>query len=1448
MNVSQSTQWSFRPAQMPEDMFMKTFAGREKELDMIFNHINFNLIPSNLEGNKKNLMIKAERGMGKTSLFLAVKYKLKAERTGMLEKMIPIFFNEREDFNTAEKLIVRIFEIIAENKESVVRQSLTHLPEWKKGLKKIKGNARKCLDILKHNLELEEKKLVLFIENFDDMVYRVLRQKGKKKTSKSGSRELFAKLVMDPNIVMICSGLEDPVSPHDSGYDSFQVEELKPVGDFYDLIIKRARYDNNLFLLANKERLNNKIKAFEYLTGGNTRLMVHLYECLVEKDIDKLALLLNDMINKSTPLFEWILQKFLDFESREILNNLARRGGNATVKELAEDTFNSEESVRTLLNRLRKGKFVQKINEKRDRSDIYIMVPMILFIWYQKVMLQKKDVILDFFIHFVDLFFDPTELDRSTQFEQIYQKKEGDDAFSPYFVFIKKYLEAGKFPLKSTDEKREDDPENEQMIYELVRVRQDDTILQTQLHKALSLKSEKKLAEAANLFRIVARGYLELTEVVEGSLVDQAEENIRRAIEIYRNLKTIPLETVRCQLRLVEILSDTERKEELKLFAQTIIRIGKKEKGAEFNWYIGSAYKYLGFVETNVEKKLELFNTAMDYFEKDTEQTIIVLLNIGLTYQSKEQYESALTYFEKSLEESKRKNYFDQLNPIIYFILDVYRIVEDHRGGLVKINELIVWLEKEQTLGIDWSDLFYRKAFFLNQNAEFFEAEKCLLKSIESAREETNATKLIFRLISLISIYSGLNKQEAASKSFEEIKSIIDETPDLSNDVLNIISSEFFDLGYIDEAIALNEKLLKSYRTLENKTGEARTLQNNGICYRVKNNFPEAEKCFLKAIEVAKENDLEELLLKAKINYSTLLYFTGRTDEVIALLEGLSEEDTVNNDVKERLFFGYMQKAWEVFKLEDSDSAFALVKKAFNYINYLSFETFVDGFYFKLVIPLIEKFKKKIYPFLKQVELILSQYGKEKEDIDFNSTFGCVVKLMEGKPFDKVAKDLTPAERHPVELIDSILNKDEVLEKAEQLVESGETKQAIEVLEDSLKKEPVDAEKMEKLAGLYKSTSENKKYFEMLKKIVKLQPENREVLIPLAEYYLDVNEIDKAKDTLEKLISKNPNDAEILFLLGDFERQRKNYEKAIEYMKKSITYRNDNELKEASKIFLAELYLMDNSVQANQKAEDVLKTVEIDKFRNYKFSTVFRYNFLKIIVYMLRGNKSSLKHILTSTLYLSKDLPVRFEPKIKDPGLTNCLKGKKEIHNFEFLASIERVINNEIPISYFVRKFGDFIESKVVNDIHTSLQDASIAILKRIQVEKITDIKEVSIICGSRICHESLLYQIKEQFPGLADNRQEQLISLLTAVLVELPESYKWLVLDFCSEHFINISQIHQETLVNAMFNRLHAKEESEHFLKELRSFLHTAKTIVSDPLKEKIDKEFLKLNEEVAK
>jgi tetratricopeptide (TPR) repeat protein len=1322
---------------MSEEMFLKTFIGREKEIDRIFSHIHFNLIPAAAPGNKKNLLIKAERGIGKTSLFLAVKYKLKAEQSGMLKKMIPVFFNEQEDFNTAEKLIMRIFEIIRQESDPTVVQSLSNYSSWEKAAQEIRNNIDRCFEILKDNLQKEEKKLVLFIENFDSVVYRVLRKKGSKKNGRLGSQDALTKLVRDPDIILLCSALDDPETPHDYGAETFETIELKPVADFYELVLSRARYDRNLFLLANKEKLRNKIRAFEYLTGGNTRLMVHLYECMAEKDIHKLEVMLNDMINKSTPLFEWTIEKFVDFESREILNDLARRGGNATVKELAEDTLNTESSVRTLLNDLKRKRFVQKTNEKRDKSDIYIMIPMIFFIWYQKSVLQRKDVILDFFIHFVDIFFDPTELSDKTKIEQVYRlKNEQTDAFDPYFSYIKKYIAAGKFPLKSSDEAwderpGETDANNEKMIYEVVRARNNDQILKTQVHNALLLKAESKPVEAAHLFRIIARGYLILTKEAGEEYYVQAEENIRRAIEIYREIKSEPLETVRCFLMLVIILFDTGREEELKLFARGIIRIGKKSQGREYNIYLGHAYKYLGFVEENPEEKLTLFNQSLDYFQKDEsekEQEVFLLVNIGLVFKQESKYKDALQYFEKALQISRDNRFSNFLNSIIWLILDVLiNDLEDFRGSLAKIDEIMEWAEREQNKEIDYKHLFNMKAHSLFKIEDYIEAEKYLKDGLELAGKENDRGGYVPLLLNLINIYTTLNMKEKADARLKEIEDIINNNPALPTELSFMVADALMKMGCSEKAIFMYEKLQKEFNNNNNSKAQVITLNNIGICYMGKKNFTAAMEKYREAIEIAKSNNIKEVGYAANLNMVTILDKLGKNDESIAMLENLAKEvqadDTgFKEHIVEKQFSSYLAKGREEYIKKDFDRAVVYAVKAFKYLEHISIEDFVEEFYFNFVLPLIEKEGKNVYAFFKELDLHLAAHYENKEIGEYIKIFSYVVALVRGEDFAKIVKDLAPPQQDFLNLINR---------------------------------------------KLIKNSDEMKLYI-------------------------------------------------------------------------------DEQSGRSSKIIQALLNMVEESAQSLVDAQKELESIKVNMLNEPEAIHHFYYS--KIILLALTQNLEAIKHTLTTLLFLIKDSPADFIASFAVPGLNDALAKKLLPREYELINHLERLLKNQTPITTFIKKFKDSIKPDMVDTIEADIRDAAVEIFKRINTENITAIDEITTICGSRIRFESLLYQFKNQLQALPGENQNQAISLLTQVLEKPIESYKWLVLDSCSQHLVKLNRGLQTEFIDSLLKRLQERKDSDSFLNETWSFLQTAKNLLDESLKQKIEKKLIELKEEVEK
>jgi len=114
--------------------------------------------------------------------------------------------------------------------------------------------------------------------------------------------------------------------------------------------------------------------------------------------------------------------------------------------------------------------------------------------------------------------------------------------------------------------------------------------------------------------------------------------------------------------------------------------------------------------------------------------------------------------------------------------------------------------------------------------------------------------------------------------------------------------------------------------------------------------------------------------------------------------------------------------------------------------------------------------------------------------------------------------------------------------------QSETLKRAIAQFEKIAEVDPKDAESLLVLGRLYRLSSDYTKAEATLKKALALEPENEEVLVTLAELYSDLGDAKGAAELLEKLSTRN-NNPRLLARLGE------SYEKSREHAKAADVYR-----------------------------------------------------------------------------------------------------------------------------------------------------------------------------------------------------------------------------------------------------------------------------------------------------
>jgi len=118
MNINEkSYDWSFKPNNMSKKMFLETFCCLETQINQLVEHIK-KVVTDRNKIYKPHIFYFGERGSGKTSLLLGLKYFIIDNLPAPRDEIIPIKFNEREEIDSLDNLALRIFDMLSNNTDS----------------------------------------------------------------------------------------------------------------------------------------------------------------------------------------------------------------------------------------------------------------------------------------------------------------------------------------------------------------------------------------------------------------------------------------------------------------------------------------------------------------------------------------------------------------------------------------------------------------------------------------------------------------------------------------------------------------------------------------------------------------------------------------------------------------------------------------------------------------------------------------------------------------------------------------------------------------------------------------------------------------------------------------------------------------------------------------------------------------------------------------------------------------------------------------------------------------------------------------------------------------------------------------------------------------------------------------------------------------------------------
>jgi DNA-binding transcriptional regulator GbsR (MarR family) len=403
----------YNPATQTASELIENFVVRTELFHEIFEDIK----NSEMKNPEQHYIIQGIRGQGKTTLLLRIAYEIEQDEE-LRKRFIPIVFNE-EQYNISR--LFKLWETIAGYLEE-----MGEIKGLYNEMQKFIDNAdfeERCFQILEKALIKHHKKMILFIDNIDELLTKFSKREHQR------LREVFQESAEMRIIGASSVSLEFHYDYGKPFYQFFRMPQLRGLNtdESKTLLLKLGEYyktERVKEIVANQP---GRIEALRRMTGGVIRTIILLYEIFVDDTNGNAFLDLEKILDSVTPLYKHRMDK-LSPQQQEIIDFIALSWDAVSTKEIAQKTKLESKAVSSQLKQLEKYHIVEK-EKTNTKNYMYRIHERFFNIWYLMRLGRKWDVRrVRFLIEFLQIWCDETELEQRAgrHLEAIKQSKLND--------------------------------------------------------------------------------------------------------------------------------------------------------------------------------------------------------------------------------------------------------------------------------------------------------------------------------------------------------------------------------------------------------------------------------------------------------------------------------------------------------------------------------------------------------------------------------------------------------------------------------------------------------------------------------------------------------------------------------------------------------------------------------------------------------------------------------------------------------------------------------------------------------------------------------------------------------------------------------------------------------------------------------------------------------------
>ncbi len=1350
--TSSTVIFKYNPHQMTPADVLDTLVGRDELLSEMIAHLRAQKGSS----RPKHIFLYGPRGIGKTTMLLALRYRV-ADNPGLRAAFDIIQFSEEERRvanlpSFAIRALELLVEVRPESKES------------KADLENARSAPEQAFDILlEAGNRSTDRQVLLLLDNFDELVIAAISGRSRRfKTKQIKPLSKLERLLTSPNFLVAATALQPPRKRKDFPKELLEhfdpIIQLSPLADAMTLLRKRAEKDRRKGFLKSLPRFAPRIDGLNRLADGNPRLLVFLYDCLGDQPLPDLVEIVQHIVDDLTPMYQDVIDRLLNRGQAAVLEMLASRGGVGKAKDIAELTYQDEQTVRTFLGNLcdlglavrsSASDFPGRDEEGAVRETVFRIHPPLFQIWYEMRHFERQKGL--FLVRFFALLTEPEEVHRilgELQEVKLSPTKAGltrlmenvaailDPAWEAIKAkYVDEILSKGGKLRDALDELNEAiaigaaDQDHRRIGFYVVRSNVkygfgDREGAEADLKEADELQRETTDIETQSKLKTAWSEFLAATGESR-----RAVETAQHALDLCDNLKGPTAQEIRAAA-LMALSSAYIRRSNYRGALQAAEQANKLLNKQRSPLLKGRAAHHLGiicnYLADNI-KAIKYLETALEIQQEfgDSRGQADSLGDLGNVYFDLSDYAQAREYYERALAiEQEIGNRLQESNCLgslgnIYSSLGHYeRAREYHENSLAIKQEIGDRRGEAVSLG-NLGNVYYSLGDY-ERARDYHEKSLAIVQEIGDRSSEAAS------LGNLGKVYYSLGDYERSRDLFEKSLAIQQEIGERKNESVSLgnLGDVYRSLGDYERSHDYLEKSLVIAQEIGYREGEAVLLGSLGSLYYSLGDYERARDYNEKSLSIKQEIGDRSGEAKSLGKLGILALSRGKSKDALRdlrkaheLFVSLGERPNIRQSAADIIGLLFQLVATAIRDV-DSDRAESLLNQAMQLLDDAGAENTLSLFTKHLLVPTLQH-SRDLAP---QLLALLEGMHKYKAFEDIESAFKTIEALLRFYAKNRSRTELNglgPAEVFlSRSLIDRIERPQHVL--ARELLKAEKPAEARKTLESILEQTPDDVEALIALAATLAAEGKLDEAEQRLNDILVKQKDFPPALLALARIEQERGQDEKAVEILQDLLKREPRQREIYPMLARIFRRRHQFENLAGTLRKWRDATEDAGERQRIDVWIVEAYIMTGDLSRATTA------MPGENFAPEDTSNRLLLDFLRVFFALYKKNAATARRYAVSILEFTADLPPGKVPDFISPQLSARAREHLGDRESKFLLDLSLAVTQRVDPMQFANEFLSETEVKELSRRIVEEQQLAVKALRSGKIQGYGDLFRIS--------------------------------------------------------------------------------------------------------------------------